>query len=112
MSLLFLTELLDRFQALDDAGLPLPGAVLTFWQSGTTEPAAVYEDLELQEPLTDAWGLVLADEAGLFPVMFMDPAVRYRVRLQDAHGLLRWDVEYLCVESCDCAAQPQVAIPF
>lgn len=108
MSLLFLTELVNPFQALDDAGVSLPSAVLTFWQSGTTEPAEVYADLELQEPLTDALGRVLADEAGIFPVMFMDPAVRYRVRLQTAAGVLRWDVEYLCVESCDCAGQPQV----
>ena len=105
MSLLFLTEVLDSFRALDDAGRPLPGAVLTFWQSGTTTPAAVYADQELRTALSDAQGRVTADSQGRFPLIYLDPDVLYRVRLTTAQGVLRWDVDpYLC----DCTDPPRL----
>ncbi|MCC7462090.1 MAG: hypothetical protein IT480_06455 [Gammaproteobacteria bacterium] len=105
MSLLFLGVVSDPFQALDDAGRPLPGAILTFWESGTTTPAVVYEDQNLATALSDTRGRVVGDSEGLFPYIFLDPQVSYRVRLETAQGVLRWDVDpYLC----DCTDPPLV----
>lgn len=105
MSLLFLTNVLDAFQALDDAGRPLPHAVLTFWHSQTSTPAAVYADQELETELSDAQGRVTADANGVFPLIYIDPDIMYRVRLQTSDGVLRWDVDpYLC----DCTEPPRL----
>jgi|GEM_PF-6782798 len=105
MSLLFLTHVLDSFRALDDAGRPLPGAVLTFWRSQTSAPATVYADQELLIELSDAQGRVVADAQGIFPLIYLDPDTLYRVRLQTGEGVLRWDVDpYLC----DCTDPPRL----
>lgn len=105
VSLLFLTPILDGFQALDDAGRPLPGAVLTFLRPGTTVPKPVYTDQELDTELSDNRGRVVADEEGRFPLIYLayDPTPRYRVMLHTAEGVLRWDIDpYLC----DCTDPP------
>jgi hypothetical protein len=105
MSLLFLSNILDPFQALDDAGRPIPHAVLTFWHSQTSAPATVYADQELLIELSDAQGRVFADAQGIFPLIYLDPDTLYRVRLQTGEGVLRWDVDpYLC----DCTDPPRL----
>lgn len=105
MSLLFLSNILDPFQALDDAGRPIPHAVLTFWHSQTSAPATVYADQELLIQLSDAQGRVVADAQGIFPLIYLDPDTLYRVRLQTGEGVLRWDVDpYLC----DCTDPPRL----
>jgi len=105
MSLLFLSNILDPFQALDDAGRPIPHAVLTFWHSQTSAPATVYADQELLIELSDAQGRVVADAQGIFPLIYLDPDTLYRVRLQTGEGVLRWDVDpYLC----DCTDPPRL----
>jgi hypothetical protein len=105
MSLLFLTNILDPFQALDDSGRPLPFAVLTFWESGTTAPQAVYSDQELLEVLSDEKGRVTAGSLGVFPLIYLDETALYRVRLQTAQGVLRFDVDpYIC----DCTEPPRL----
>lgn len=105
MSLLFLTNVLDAFQALDDSGRPLPGAVLTFWRSGTVIPEAVYADQDLLAELSDAQGHVVADSQGRFELIYLRDTSLYRVRLQTAQGVLRWDVDpYLC----DCTTPPRL----
>jgi hypothetical protein len=103
MSLLFISNILDGFQALDDGGRPLPNAVLTFWDSGTVHPRAVYADQELSTVLSDPAGRVVGDAAGRFPFIYLQTTGRYRVRLETAVGVLRWDVDpYIC----DCKDPP------
>lgn len=79
MALLFLTAIDEPFVALDDAGQPLPLAELTFFTRGTTTP--------------DALGTEIADENGGFAVIETDAALEYRVRLVDADGNVRFDVD-------------------
>lgn len=103
MSLLFLTDVLSGFQARDDAGRPIPSAVLTFWRSGTTAPLAVYSDQDLATQLSDSRGRVVGNASGVFPFIYMQPDELYRVKLETADGVLRWDLDpYLC----DCADPP------
>lgn len=105
MSLLFLTNVLDTFQALDDNGRPLPGAVLTFWSAGTVTPEPVYADQDLVDVLSDEQGRVVADSQGFFDLIYLRETSLYRVRLQTAQGVLRWDVDpYLC----DCTDPPRL----
>ncbi len=82
------------FQALDDSGTPLPAAYATFYLADTTTLAPIYADesleTELDNPLT-------ANAAGLFPVIYMDDEIEYRVTLHTAQGVLRWDTDpYVC----------------
>src|SRR5690606_4848979 len=105
VSLLFLTPILDGFQALDDARRPLPGAVLTSVRSGTTVAKPVYADQELDTVLSDNRSRVAANEEGRFTLIYLayDPTPRYRVMLHTADGVLRWDVDpYIC----DCTDPP------
>jgi hypothetical protein len=83
------------FVALSDSGAPLPGAKLTFWQSGTTTPSNIYADAGLTTPLSNP---VIANAAGVFPSIYLDDSVTYRVKLETSAGVLRWDVDpYECL---------------
>jgi hypothetical protein len=105
VSLLFISNVLEPFEAIDDSGDPIPFAVLTFWQSRTVEPQAVYEDQDATVPLSGADGRVVADQYGVFPTIYLHPTNLYRVKLETADGVLRWDVDpYLC----DCTEPPRV----
>lgn len=123
MSLLFLRSILEGFQALDDAGAPIPGATLTFWRAGTTRKAPVYADQALE---TEHDNPLTADELGRFPLIYLSPDIKaYRVLLHTgpppfelrpdpnprrrtwgpAGGVLRWDIDpYLC----DCTEPPLI----
>lgn len=82
------------FQALSDSGAPLPGAYATFLLTSTDELAPIYADADLETPLDNP---IEADAAGLFPVIYMDDELEYRVQLHTAAGVLRWDVDpYIC----------------
>jgi hypothetical protein len=65
-------------QALDSDGNPISGAKLLFNLTGTTTPATVYANSTLATPLSNP---VVADAAGRFPSIYLDPAITYRVRL-------------------------------
>lgn len=71
-------------------GQVLPGCTLTFYESGTTTPAAVYADADLTTPLTNP---VEADAAGNLPAIYGDSATVYRRQLHDADGVLLSDVD-------------------
>lgn len=88
------------FTALDDAGRPLAGAVLSFFLSGTTTPTPVYSDAALN---TELGTTVTADSAGVFPAIYYDPQVALRIQLHTAAGVLRWDVDPY---ECACADPP------
>lgn len=121
MSLLFLTSMLEGFQALDEVGRPIPHATLAFFNSGTTVRAPIYADQELETELDNP---LTADELGRFPLIYLpDDGRPLRVMLHtgpppfelmpepnpkrrrwDARGgRLRWDIDpYLC----DCTEPP------
>lgn len=68
-------------RALDRDGIPAPGALAYFFQSGTTTPQVVYSD----EALSVAHPSPLeADSQGVFPPVFSDVALRCTVT--DASG--------------------------
>lgn len=69
--------------ALDANGAPIGGAQLQFYLTGTTSPASVYTDDTLDTPLSNP---VVANSAGLFPAIFLDPTVTYRAQLLTATG--------------------------
>ena len=77
-------------RAADAAGVAISGARLLFYASGTTTPAPVYSSENLATPLTNP---VIADSAGLFAPIYLDPAVVYRVQLLTAAGGLIRDVD-------------------
>lgn len=78
------------WRPLGAAGEVLPGCTLTFYESGTTTPAAVYADADLATPLTNP---VEADSAGNLPAIYGDSAVVYRRQLHDADDQLLLDVD-------------------
>jgi hypothetical protein len=72
------------FTAIDDDGLLLPGALLSFFLSGTTTPAVVYHDSDLLVPWTQP---AICDAAGRI-VVYMDPAVGdLKMTMTDALGV-------------------------
>lgn len=67
------------FQLSDgETGVPLAFAKLSFTLTGTTTPAAVYADAALSSAHPNP---LIADDAGVFPDIFLDPDVVYRLRM-------------------------------
>lgn len=62
----------------------VPGAQLTFYESGGTTLASVYTDDTLTTELTNP---VEANAAGVWPSIYLDDSVLYRVKLSDADGV-------------------------
>jgi hypothetical protein len=87
------------WRALDDNGSIMPGCKLQFYESGTTTPAAVYADGDLQSELTNP---VESNAAGVFPAIYGDSSVVYRRQLYDADDVLISDVDPI---------HPHVAFP-
>lgn len=82
------------FQALSDAGMPLPGAYATFLRADTDALAPIYADAALETLLANP---LTANSSGVFPVIYMDDEIEYRVQLHTAAGVLRWDIDpYVC----------------
>lgn len=81
------TFVFPRQTALDDDANPLAGALLYFFRTGTTTLQAVYADSTLT---TQHSNPVVADAAGRFPKIYLDPQAtsNYRVRLTTADGTL------------------------
>ena len=77
-------------RAVDAGGAPMAGALLAFTLTGTTTPTAVYAGADLATPLANP---VAADAGGLFPPVYLDPAVSYRCRLQTADGVTVRDID-------------------
>lgn len=71
-----------QFIALSALNTPLPGAKLTFTQTGTSTPQNVYQDLALTVPHANP---VVANGAGVFEPIYLDPSLpNYRVLLTDS----------------------------
>jgi hypothetical protein len=77
-------------RAVDQDGAPMSGALLQFYLSGTTTPTPVYSDKTLGTPLANP---VASDSAGLFPPIFIDPAVALRAQLYTSAMSLIQDVD-------------------
>lgn len=77
------------FQSIDTAGIPRSGALLYFYQNGTTTPQAVYSDNGLTTPLTNP---VVADSGGQFPVIYLQNA-QYTAKLTDSSGAVVWSTD-------------------
>jgi hypothetical protein len=67
-------------RATDTDGNPLPLAKLFFYATGGTTPQSIYVDSDLTTPLSNP---VIADSAGLFPAIYLDPTKIYRAVLKD-----------------------------
>lgn len=77
-------------EPLDNSGEPMPFARLTFWRSGTTALQAIYDDADL---ITELDNPLTADEFGVFPTIYLDDTLDYRVRLERGDGRLVYDVD-------------------
>lgn len=65
---------------IDPTGVPIPGAQLFFYISGTDTPLNTYADAALTVPNTNP---VIANSSGMFPNIFMQPQP-YKVVLTDS----------------------------
>lgn len=70
-------------QALGLSGAIAPGARLHAYRSGTEIAQNVYTSSRLATPHANP---VAAGRDGLFPAIYLDPALRYRLVLETAHG--------------------------
>ena len=77
-------------RAVDASGMPVAGALLQFYLTGTTTPASIYASAGLATPLANP---VAADAGGLFAPIFLDPSVSYRAQLQTAGGTVIRDID-------------------
>jgi hypothetical protein len=77
-------------QTLDANAEAISGARLQFYVSGTTTPTKVYADAALTVELASP---VVADGAGRFVPIYLDPKVKYRVIVADASGTPIRDVD-------------------
>lgn len=64
-------------------GLPVPGARLYFFYTGTTTPAPIYSDSGMTTPLANP---VISNAAAQYPNIYLDAAITYRVRVTDRNG--------------------------
>lgn len=76
------------FQALDAAGVPLPGSRLYFFEAGTSTPATVYTDAALTTPHATP---VECDSAGRV-VVYLGPSA-YKLQVKTAADVLVREVD-------------------
>ena len=60
------------------SGASIPGALLSFYLSGSSTPANTYTDSSLTTPNANP---VVADASGTFPAIFLDPTIIYKAVL-------------------------------
>lgn len=76
--------------ALDANGIVAPGARLFFFLTQTSIPQKIYADAALTIELENPVG---ANAAGVWPSIYMDPALTYRVVLKDQDGVTLNEVD-------------------
>jgi len=74
-------------QAVDAAGVPIAGAQLFSYATGTNTPQPTYADAALVTPNQNPQ---IADARGAFGLCFLDPTLTYRMKLEDADGATIW----------------------
>lgn len=82
-----------RFQPDDINGIPLAGAVLAFFQAGTTTPITVYQDAGLVTPFGSS---VTADGQGAFAPIYMSAQI-CKTTLTTSGGVLVQTVDNITV---------------
>jgi len=92
------------FVAVNSDGEPISGALLQFYLTGTTTPTPVYADAGLTTPLSDP---VVANGAGMFPAIYLDPTVTYRIQWQTPTGGVIADIDPANLD-VEAATQTQV----
>lgn len=76
---------------LSSAGLLLPGAKLTFSQTGTSTLQNTYQDIGLTTPHANP---VVADASGVFAPIYLDPSLpHYRVKLTTSADVQVYQVD-------------------
>jgi hypothetical protein len=75
----------DRLVALDNNGRVIAGALLYFYQTGTTTPQTVYSDSGATVALSNP---VPADSGGLFPAIYLSNVNAYKTILKTAGDVL------------------------
>lgn len=79
-----------KYRAMSSAGVPLSGAKLYFYETGTTTPLATYSD----EALTSAnANPVVADSYGWFGEIYLKTDQAYRVKLTTSAGVTQWTLD-------------------
>jgi hypothetical protein len=73
----------DRLVALDSNGKVIAGALLYFYQTGTTTLQTVYADAGATVTLSNP---VVADSGGLFPAIYLGNVNAYKTVLQTSAG--------------------------
>ncbi len=86
----YTTFVLPFRPVFDSNGLPVPGAKLNFYLTGTVIRTPVYADSALTTELPNP---VVANSAGRFVDIFMDGAVIYRVTVADEDGVVLDDAD-------------------
>ena len=92
------------FVAVNGDGEPVSGALLQFYLTGTTTPTPVYADAGLTTPLSNP---VVANSAGQFPAIYLDPTVTYRIQWQTPTGGMIADIDPATLD-VNAATQLQV----
>lgn len=72
-----------RIRITDQNGMPVPGALVTFYNAGTVVLKSIYQDSALSIAHSNP---VVADSAGLLPVVYLSGT--YKIRCTDADGVL------------------------
>lgn len=75
---------------VNSAGLPYAAAYISFTLTTTTTATDTYQDNALGTPHANP---VVADSAGQFAAIYLDPAITYRARIYDADDNLLDDVD-------------------
>jgi len=74
----------------NNIGVPLPGAKLYFYLTGTSTPHDTWSNVGLTIANTNP---VVADSSGRFPNVFLDPSIAYKVTLTDSSGVQIWTAD-------------------
>lgn len=93
-----------RMRPFDDNGAPIPGCYVKFFETLTTTPTPVYDaaGAELGVKIT-------ANAAGIFPALYGDPSIVYRMQLYGTESTPGADDGVLI--SDDDPIHPHVAFP-
>jgi hypothetical protein len=75
---------------IDSTGTPYPGAKANFYATGTTSRVNTYEDSDLTVPHDNP---VIADSAGQFAAIYLNPATTYRCVITESDDSLLDDVD-------------------
>lgn len=75
---------------VNSAGLPYAAAYISFTLTTTTTDTDTYQDNALGTPHANP---VVADAAGQFPAIYLDPAITYRARIYDQNDNLLDDID-------------------